>query len=150
MTRINSAISVRYLTDEHLLAEHREIKRMPYYLRKAISSGSIKNIPEKFTLGTGHVSFFLDKGQFTLDRYCAIWQECKKRGFNVKDYSGEWMYYIIDRMNNYTPVEEEKNMLIERISERIKQSSKTAWHYYRHKISKEQAILLLKNSPILF
>ena len=31
MTRINSAISVRRLTDEHLLAEHREIKRVPAY-----------------------------------------------------------------------------------------------------------------------
>lgn len=29
MTRINSAINVKNLTDEHLLAEHREIKRLP-------------------------------------------------------------------------------------------------------------------------
>ena len=28
MTRINSAIKARLLTDEHLLAEHREIKRL--------------------------------------------------------------------------------------------------------------------------
>lgn len=39
MTRINSAINVKYLTDEHLLAEHREIKRMPYCLNIAIRSG---------------------------------------------------------------------------------------------------------------
>ena len=50
MTRINSAISVNRLTDEHLLAEHREIKRMPYCLRKAIDSGSINKIPERFML----------------------------------------------------------------------------------------------------
>lgn len=55
MTRINSAIPVKNLTDEHLLAEHREIKRLPYFLSKAIQSGSINNIPEKFTLGKGHV-----------------------------------------------------------------------------------------------
>ena len=46
MTRINSAIPVKCLTDEHLLAEHREIKRLPYCLRKAIVSGSIDKIPE--------------------------------------------------------------------------------------------------------
>ena len=49
MTRINSAIHVKCLTDEHLLAEHREIKRLPYCLRKAIVSGSIYKIPVKFT-----------------------------------------------------------------------------------------------------
>ena len=29
MTRINVSINVKALTDEHLLAEHREIKRLP-------------------------------------------------------------------------------------------------------------------------
>ena len=87
MTRINSAISVNRLTDEHLLAEHREIKRMPYCLRRAIDSGSINKIPERFTLGAGHVRFFLDKGEFTFNRYGSLLKECRKRGFDVQDYS---------------------------------------------------------------
>lgn len=145
MTRINSAIPVRCLTDEHLLAEHREIKRMPYYLRKAIDSGSIKNIPEKFTLGVGHVLFFLDKGKFTLKRYCDIWRECKKRGFDVQDYSGEWIYYILDRMNDYEPTDEECKLLIERISKRINESKKQFWHYCGKTITKNQAVTLLSS-----
>lgn len=145
MTRINSAISVCCLTDEHLLAEHREIKRMPYYLRKAIKSGSIKNIPEKFTLGTGHVLFFLDKGRFTVKRYCAILRECRKRGFDVQDYSSEWIYYTLDRMNDYEPTDEERKLLIERISKRINESKKQFWHYYGKTITKNQAVILLTN-----
>ena len=59
MTRINSASPVEHLTDEHLLAEHREIKRLPSVLKKA-NTQTIK-IPAKFCLGPGHVKFFLNK-----------------------------------------------------------------------------------------
>ena len=68
MTRINSAINVKNLTDEHLLAEHREITRVPFVLRNAIRTGSVNNIPEKFTLGKGHVLFFIDKIKFIRHR----------------------------------------------------------------------------------
>ena len=90
MTRINSAIPVKCLTDEHLLAEHREIKLLPYNLQKSIKSGSIKRIPNKFTLGTGHVLFFLDKMLFTMNRYILIRYECKLRRLNITDYLGNW------------------------------------------------------------
>jgi len=41
MTRINAGYSVRRLTDKHLLAEHREIKRIPNMVKsgKAIVKG---------------------------------------------------------------------------------------------------------------
>lgn len=65
MTRINSAIPVENLTDEHLMAEHREISRLPGCLLRAIKSGSINKVPKEFTLGKGHVTFFVDKSSFT-------------------------------------------------------------------------------------
>lgn len=98
MTRINSAISVRCLTDEHLLAEHREIKRLPDCFVKSYISGALKRIPNKFCLGTGHVTFFLNKAQFTLDRYKQIHEECIRRGFNVPDYSENWKQVIMKRL----------------------------------------------------
>lgn len=68
MTRINCAIPVEYLTDEHLLAEHREIARLPWNVSEAIKSGSIKTkVPSKFTLNSGHVLFFVNKNKFTLN-----------------------------------------------------------------------------------
>ena len=96
MTRINSAIPVRCLTDEHLLAEHREIKRLPYCFERAVKSGSIGKIPDKFALGSGHVLFFLDKFGFVRNRYVEIYEECKRRKFNVEDYSENFEHLFVD------------------------------------------------------
>lgn len=144
MTRINSAIPVQNLTDEHLLAEHREIKRLPWCLENAIESGSIKNIPEKFTLGKGHVLFFLDKMSFTHKRYCQIHEELKRRGFNIANYHERWQNVPARYNNDYTSTVEERDLLIERISERIMNSPKDSFRYYGRIISKEQAVELLK------
>lgn len=144
MTRINSAIHVKCLTDEHLLAEHREIKRLPYCLRKAIASGSIDKIPVNFTLGKGHVLFFLDKMSFVLKRYSEIYSELIHRGFDVQDYSDNWKGIDSKYFNKHNCDSEEKKLLIDRISDRIMNSKKKCWHYYGKTISKEDAVGLLK------
>lgn len=146
MTRINSSIPVKNLTDEHLLAEHREIKRLPYFLSKAIQSGSINNIPEKFTLGKGHVLFFLDKQLFARNRYVELFYECQRRGFEITNYGFNWNFsetFLQRYWNDYTPAEDEHQVLVERITERINNSTKKIWHYYGKPITKEEAILLL-------
>ena len=149
MTRINSAIDVKCLTDEHLLAEHREIKRLPYCLEKAIESGSINNIPNKFTLGKGHVTFFLNKQRFVVLRYWEIYRECIRRNLNVKLYNQNWLNLpqniLFENFRDYKPTLEERQLLIERITERIMKSHKKVWHYYGKPIGKEEAIELLKN-----
>lgn len=144
MTRINCAIPVKCLTDEHLLAEHREIKRLPSCLIKAKTSGALNRIPEKFCLGTGHVTFFLNKYKFTLNRYKQIYNECIKRGFNVVNYSDNWNDIDEKYFNNYFSTNEDKNILIQRISERITNSTKTCFHYNGNNITKEMAIKILK------
>lgn len=144
MTRINSAIPVKCLTDEHLLAEHREIKRLPYCLRKAIGSGSIDKIPEKFTLGKGHVLFFLNKMSFVLERYSEIYYELIHRGFDVQDYSDNWKEIDSKYLNKHNCTLDEKKLLIDRINDRIIKSKKKCWHYYGKTISKEDAVGLLK------
>ena len=90
MTRINSAIAVKSLTDEHLFAEHREIKRLPQCLLTSLRRNCPLRIPKRFTLGSGHVSFFYDKMTFTFKRFQEIHAECLKRGFNVTDFSENW------------------------------------------------------------
>lgn len=144
MTRINSAIPVRNLTDEHLLAEHREIKRLPYCLDAAIRSGSVDKIPSKFTLGKGHVLFFLDKQGFILWRYKRIYEECVNRGFKVDNYSENWRYVMSDYMESYEPTIEEHQLLVERITGRILHGVKEFYHYRGNRITKEEAIELLK------
>ena len=144
MTRINSAINVRLLTDEHLLSEHREIKRLPSVYKKRINSNKgFNNIPSKFTLGEGHVLFFANKGQFTLNRYREIRKECINRGFQVEDYSENWLVY--KNLNNYISTDIEYKLLIDRIIERLKNSKKQYWHYYGKKLSKDESVNLIIN-----
>jgi deoxyribonuclease (pyrimidine dimer) len=142
MTRINSAILPSKLTDEHLLAEHREIKRICSVYSK-LNLKSYFKIPKKFTLGTGHVLFFVDKPAFTYNRYLDIRDECYKRGFIVEDYSKNWRVYEHTTLKDYSPTEEEYQILFERIKERINTSKKKGWHYYKKIITKEEAINLL-------
>lgn len=144
MTRINSAIQVNRLTDEHLLAEHREIKRLPYCLEKAIQSGSINHIPEKFALGKGHVLFFLNKLNFILYRYKDIHFECVMRNLKVQNYEHNWDNISEQYMVGHKPTKEEYDLLIDRITKRISESTKDYFHYYGKRITKKEAIKLLK------
>jgi len=90
MTRINAGIRARLLTDEHLLAEHREIKRIPSLFKKRLESSKFDDIPKVFSLGSGHVKFFLDKGDYTCGRYEELRYECINRNFTVTDYFDNW------------------------------------------------------------
>ncbi|AKD39234.1 hypothetical protein I926_09620 [Pasteurella multocida subsp. multocida OH4807] len=99
MTRIN-LIPPTELCDQHLLAEHRELTRIP----NAVAKGKfdLKGQPTDYKLGTGHVRFFFDKLTFLKKRYDLLHQECKARGFNVQYYWPEnlpsdaslWLDYI--------------------------------------------------------
>lgn len=81
MTRIN-VVPVEELCDQHLLAEHRELTRIP----NAVAKGKfhLKGQPTDYKLGEGHVRFFFNKLTFLKKRYDLLNQECKKRGFNVQ------------------------------------------------------------------
>lgn len=139
MTRINSAISPACLTDEHLMAEHREIKRICTFANK-----TYHNAPKEFVLGSGHVLFFADKPVFTYLRYISLYQECLRRGFSVEDYRANWVVYAIcDYTPEYTPTETERSLLVARITDRLLNTTKPYWHYYGKRITKQQAIELL-------
>lgn len=117
MTRINANISVKKLCDSHLLAEHREITRVP----NTIKSGRaiIKDIPKKFTLGTGHVKFFYNKLGFIEKRYNQLYDECIARGFDIESKHNSFEG-IPTELNGGWEATNEANLLIEqRIQERL-------------------------------
>ena len=124
MTRINANIPVKELSDRHLMAEHREIKRIP----NTIASGKakIENIPTHFKLGTGHVKFFYDKQKFLLNRYKQIYNECISRGFNVQNYEQCWKGIEHKLFGDYSFSEAENNLVRERIALRNKESEERA------------------------
>lgn len=117
MTRINSGIPTAELVDMHLLAEHREIKRIP----NCIKSGrySLENMPSSFRMGTGHVKFFYDKLQYLHNRYLDIYAECVARGFNVTDYSACFDDLPAELYNDYTPTDIDRQLIRERIALRL-------------------------------
>jgi hypothetical protein len=116
MTRINAGIPPRDLSDKHLLAEHREIKRIP----NAITSGKgkLENLPTEFTLGTGHVRFFYDKQLYLFDRYHDLYVECVRRKFNVTSFHAAWEDTPKALWNDWTPTAEAIALIKQRIKER--------------------------------
>jgi len=117
MTRINVGIPPAELVDSHLMAEHREIKRIPNCINKG--RYNLENQPRLFKLGTGHVKFFYDKLFYLKRRYNELYTECIKRGFNVQDYSGAWEDTPKHLMNDYTPTERDRIIIRQRIQERL-------------------------------
>lgn len=116
MTRINTGILAQELPDKLLLAELREIKRIP----NVIKSGryNMAGQPTEFTLGTGHVKFFYDKLEYLLERYNNLRWEALYRGFNVSDWTDAWEGVPPELMNNYNETQRDRQLLIERINEK--------------------------------
>ena len=84
MTRIN-VVPVETLSNEHLLAEYKEITRPFNKVIKRIEAGTYKNvvIPAKYCLGKGHETFFFDKLRWLWFRYVNLYGELVNRGFNI-------------------------------------------------------------------
>lgn len=123
MTRINSAIPPANLCDQHLLAEYRELPRISALAWKWYNRKNKTKIPEDFRLGTGHVSFFYDKGEFLNNRFNTIVDVLEGRGFvlQFKTYRPH-----PEGMNgNHTPSSHERNLLKERIE--LRMPSKPRW-----------------------
>ncbi|MDR5616196.1 pyrimidine dimer DNA glycosylase/endonuclease V [Arsenophonus sp.] len=105
MTRIN-VIPPSELCDQHLLAEHRELTRIPNYIVKKEGNVTLSTLTS-YTLGKGHVIFFRDKLLFLHLRYTSLHQECLKRGFSVinkwpeevRNYSHLWKNYQITELD---------------------------------------------------
>ncbi|MBN6710233.1 pyrimidine dimer DNA glycosylase/endonuclease V [Haemophilus haemoglobinophilus] len=116
MTRIN-LVPVEELCDQHLLAEHRELTRIP----NAVAKGKyhLRGQPFDYKLGEGHVRFFFDKLSFLKKRYDLLHQECKQRGFNVQYIWPENLPDDISLWKDYEPTENALKINRTRIKERM-------------------------------
>ena len=124
MTRIN-LIEPKELTREHLVAEYREITRLPGNLKQSLNrktkSFQLTEIPSQYTLGKGHVKFFYDKMLFLQKRFDSLVSEMISLGYkpNFVDSSifipENQLFY-----NDYTPTNEAVKINIERIEERLR------------------------------
>ena len=132
MTRINLE-PVSELSDQHLIAEYRELPRIFNLVLNAQYKGKYPldfKISDTYLLGTGHVTFFYDKLIFLQRRLKEITEECIKRKFNIankNDYSlalfnKEWL-------NDYIPTLKEIEISRKRIQEKLNSHPKFYKYY---------------------
>tara|TARA_R100000152_G_C6732067_1_gene156621 strand:- start:328 stop:738 length:411 start_codon:yes stop_codon:yes gene_type:complete len=130
MTRIN-IIPTSELADQHLVAEYRELFMVGSALQRTLKSKNaaktLNSLPEKYTLNTGHVKFFYNKGKYLHKRYKELIAEMKARGMNPdperKFKREQWPDILY---NDWTPSPEEQLIVRQRIQERIDQ--KPDWY----------------------
>lgn len=146
MTRIN-LVPPRLLTDQHLMAERKEINQFSGQFKKSISSKSFNRskLPKSFLLGTGHVKFFYNYGYFLHLRYIAIAEELEVRHGRPYslNFSDPWTQLnLSDMYKDYQPDEDAYRMIIGRIKDRIYQ--KPEWYkYYKKQVDIESYMKLL-------
>lgn len=123
MTRIN-VINPSELSREHLVAEYREIMRLPgnlkAWLNRKTKPPSFDEIPSEYKLGSGHVKFFFIRFKFLQKRFESLVNEMIARGYNPKFTDSS--IFLVDNpyYNDYTPTEAAIEINRARIKERTK------------------------------
>ena len=130
MTRIN-IVSPSELTDQHLIAEYREIFMVAGSLNRTLNSkiGYKKSrVPKRYTLNSGHVYFFYNKGKYLDNRYNELVNEMKLRGFkpDPNRIFPKKVFVDNDLYNDWMPTVEDTKIIRQRIQERI--NSKPDWY----------------------
>jgi len=117
MTRINASIQPYELTDQHLLAEIRELPR----ILNTVKSGKakIENKTEVFKLGSGHVTFFYSRLQFLVSRHKDLIEEANIRRFNTLNYSESYENLPKHLLNDWKPSNTVRELLKERVNARL-------------------------------
>lgn len=122
MTRIN-VVPPSELSTKHLVAEYREITRLPGNLKTSLNRKSkpfeLKEIPPEYTLGKGHVKFFFNKMQYLKKRFESLVTEMLLRGYNPT-YRDSSIFVVDDERfyNDYDPTPEAIEINRARIKER--------------------------------
>jgi len=138
MTRIN-IVPPEELTDQHLVAEYREIFMVGSSLQRSLNSpkwgNTFEQIPKKYTLNDGHVKFFYNKGKYLHKRYLNLIKEMKSRGMKPdskrKFNTEQWPKYLY---KDWEPKDEDFEIIRERIKKRI--GEKPNWYRKRKTLLK--------------
>ena len=130
MTRIN-LVPITELSDQHLVAEYREIFMVGPSLQRSLKSPywnkTKETLPKEFTLNKGHVKFFYNKGKYLYNRYLELIKEMKNRGMSpdpLRKFKRE--QWPDELFNDWMPSAKDLETIRERIQLRIKQ--KPNWY----------------------
>jgi deoxyribonuclease (pyrimidine dimer) len=138
MTRIN-LVDPSELSDQHLVAEYREIFMVGSSLQRSLKSKNwektLANIPKKYTLNKGHVTFFYNKGKYLYKRYDLLINEMKNRGMNPNsDRTFKIEQWPKELFNDWKPETEDYKIIRARIKEKIEM--KPNWYRFTPLVNK--------------
>ena len=130
MTRIN-LVAPSELTDQHLIAEYREIFMVGGSLKRTLVSKNgyqESKVPKKYTLNAGHVYFFYNKGKYLDKRYKEIILEMKRRGFqpDIKRKFPKDIFIKNNLYNDWMPTIKDLEIIRQRIKSKIEE--KPNWY----------------------
>lgn len=131
MTRVNT-IPAELLLDEWLIAEYRELKRIPNNVRngKYICGW----IPETYRLGFGHERFFIDKLLYLKIRHDEIRDEMYNRFRKEYDIVVEVYDLPEYLLNDWVPSSRDHALNVERLIERFEEGK---YRYYGSLLTQE-------------
>lgn len=136
MVRIN-LINPEALSDQHLIAEYNEILMLLGYVRKHSDSDSF--IPERYTLGKGHIKFFRNKLGYLKRRHGLIRKEMSSRGFRT-DVSVDLEGFNLSLVQDWTPDEADKTLIRKRIIEKLRM--KDGFYRYNGKVVPIESLVM--------
>ena len=124
MTRINILKPI-HLTDQHLIAEYRELFMVGSALQRSLKSPNWeknkKTWPKEFTLNSGHVKFFYNKGKYLHKRYKQLVKEMKDRGMKPDpDRKFKREQWPNNLYKDWEPTMKDEMIIRERLEEKIK------------------------------
>lgn len=130
MTRIN-LIDVSELSDQHLMAEYRELPMIGSALKRTLNSKSgfqKSKVSNHYCLNGGHVYFFMNKKKFLFKRYQLLIEELRLRGYNINPDAREVDWEVFNKIEqiDWQPDNKDIEVNLERIRERI--NLKPQWY----------------------
>jgi len=130
MTRIN-VVPVTELTDQHLMAEYRELPMVPASARR--SNPATYKATSTYTLNKGHVLFFFNKKKYLFNRWLDLIEELNRRGYAIDPASRTVHWRELDRWAqvDWQPDEHALSVNRQRLEERI--NAKRTWYRYYKK-----------------
>lgn len=127
--RVN-IISPEYLSDQHLIAEYREMKMTTYYyVRSKQSKAGIdkERISATYTLNKGHGYMWYNKMGYIKKRFESLCEEMRSRNFEC-NYT-ELNFTDVDKeaFGNYTVTQDDVKINLDRVLVRIAKQP----HFYK-------------------
>ena len=125
MTRIN-VVPPAEICDQQLIAEWRELTRIPNGIVAGKYVIDLSIIPQQYTVrtsdnpdgGKGHMKFFFNKLKYLFERYEAIRHELAQRGFERRSmWPVEFNFESLGLWGEYSPTPEAMSLNRKRIAE---------------------------------